>query len=81
MNLAEAVGENAKVPSNTSDQPEQYFKGFKFHLLGFIGSDSTTVKEVKIFDMVCEGTTLSFSSSMRSYQNMKLLHIRCSCGR
>ncbi len=30
VNLAEVIGDNATVPSNASDQPEQYFKGSKF---------------------------------------------------
>ncbi len=35
VNLAEAISENATVPSNAPDQPEQCFKGFKFRLPRF----------------------------------------------
>ncbi len=79
---AEAVGKNAKDPSNAPDQPEQYFKGYKFQLLEFVGSDSTPMKEMKlIFDMACECTRLSFSQGIKSYWNKKLSEINCSCRR
>ncbi len=79
---AEAVGKNAKDPSNAPDQPEQYFKGFQFQLPGFVGSDSTTMKEVKtFFDMVCEGSMLNFAQGIESYWNTKLTEIKCLCGR
>ncbi len=74
VNLAQAVTENTKVPSNAPDQPGQFFQGSKFRLPGFIGSDSTAMKEIeRIFDMACEGTTLSFAQGMKSYWNAKLI--------
>ncbi len=82
VNLAEGVGENAKGQSNAPDQPEQFFKGTKFWLWGFIGSDSTTVMEVKLFfDIACDGTTLSFAWDIKSCQNSKSIEIKSSCGR
>ncbi len=45
----EAMGENAKSPSNAPDQPEQFFKGSKFQLPKFVGSDSITMKKKKTF--------------------------------
>ncbi len=44
-NLVEALGEIAEVPCNAPYQTEQYFKGSKFQLPGFVVSDSTTMKE------------------------------------
>ncbi len=67
VNLAEAVGENAKVPSDAPDHPEQYFKGSEFWFPGFVGSNSTTVKEVKMFFFACEDTILSIAQSIKSY--------------
>ncbi len=81
VNLAEAVVGNGKVPSNAPDQPKKYFKGSKFRLPEFVGSNSKTVEEIKKIDMACEGTTLSFAKGMKSYQITKSFDTKCSCGR
>ncbi len=57
--LSKAVGTNVRVPSNAPDQPDHNLKGFKLCLLELIGSDSTTMKEVKtFFDLTQEGVIL-----------------------
>ncbi len=49
MNLAEAIGVNARIPCNTPNQPNQpdhYLKWFEFQIPGLVGSNMTFMKNV-----------------------------------
>ncbi len=49
VNLAEAVGDDARIPYNTLDQPDVFLNGSKFWLPGFIGCDKNTTDGIVKF--------------------------------
>ncbi len=72
VNFAEAVGMSAWVPYNAPGQPDHYLKEGKFWKLELIGSDTTTVIELK--NWLCMWKlNFVFFTWHKSFRNTKII--------